>query len=150
MYDRTTINRFWAKVNIPSDGNFNDCWKWTGALSSKGYGIFYIQYKPVRSHRFAYQLTRKYIPNGMCVCHSCDNPACCNPLHLWLGTIADNNLDKARKHRSAKTYKSNRGIDFYIICRMWQSGLSQAEIARRLKISNQYVSKIVNGKTPQK
>lgn len=102
--------RFWAKVKKLPGG----CWEWTGTLTTKGYGKFSVKAdgvnKYVYTHRLLFESINGDIPNGMFVCHSCDNPACCNPKHLWLGTNQDNQRDSVSKRRhkeSRKTHCSN-------------------------------------------
>lgn len=80
----------------------NGCWIWTAGKTSRGYGMMNYQNKKQYAHRLSYQYSKGPITNGLHVCHSCDNPSCINPDHLWLGTNYDNILDKMKKGR-AKT-----------------------------------------------
>jgi len=72
------------------------CWPWTGSRFPKGYGRFGAG---LLAHRVIYQLSKGPIPDGMVICHSCDNRPCCNPDHLWVGTYADNTNDARIKGR---------------------------------------------------
>lgn len=90
------VSLFWSKLNKNSP---NGCWEWTGYRDKKGYGEFRIFGDNYRTHRVAYLLTNGEIPNEMFVCHKCDNPPCCNPDHLFLGTNQDNMIDCILKER---------------------------------------------------
>lgn len=78
------------------------CWLFTGSLSQERYGKIRHGWFIVLAHRLMYELVTGLRPDGMEVCHRCDNPTCCNPDHLFLGTHAENMRDSARKGRSRK------------------------------------------------
>ena len=87
---------FWAQVKILGP---DDCWEWQGGKSRKGYGHARFDDHTVAAHRVAWILTHGPIPESLQVLHKCDNPPCCNPAHLFLGTNADNMADKIAKNR---------------------------------------------------
>ena len=91
-------DRFWAKVR---KGGPDDCWLWTAGTDKDGYGRFMWNMRNPRSHRVAYELLVGPIPEGLYACHTCDNPPCCNPAHIFLGTQLDNIRDAASKGRLA-------------------------------------------------
>lgn len=97
--------RFWALVDIKGP---DECWPWLGSLSEKGYGKFMEvpRQSPVRAHRKAYELENGPIPTDMLICHSCDNPPCCNSNHLFVGTCKDNTQDMMIKGRNRHRFSS--------------------------------------------
>lgn len=95
--------RFFSYLDC-SDGVVDQCWNWTGALRHSGHGEFSIaSWHVLYPHRLAYALFKGPITAGLDVCHTCDNPRCCNPDHLWLGTRAENTLDAHKKGRLRST-----------------------------------------------
>lgn len=82
----------------------DDCWLFKGAKDQHGYGVLSWpttghRQVPRRAHRAMWELCNGIIPDGLMVCHSCDNPPCVNPRHLWLGTQGDNMSDMREKGR---------------------------------------------------
>jgi len=100
---KTQFQKFWEKVLLDDD---DKCWEWRASKSRKGYGNFYLSIghsksKHCLAHRMAWKLTYGDIPEGLQVCHHCDNPGCVNPGHLFVGTNRDNILDAKKKGRLA-------------------------------------------------
>jgi hypothetical protein len=99
--------RFWKKVKKSSP---NKCWPFVGDKTHHGYGRFtehprkakpgHPKPTPTMAHRLAWEYTYGKIPDGLSVCHHCDNRPCCNPTHLFLGTQQDNNRDRHLKGRT--------------------------------------------------
>ena len=76
------------------------CWEWDGYKNSAGYGVLSYQSQMYLAHRLAYETWIGPIPDGLLVCHTCDNPPCINPDHLYVGTQQDNMKDMAKRKRS--------------------------------------------------
>ena len=121
----------------------DQCWNWLGAGKGNGYG--HTSRGP--AHRVAYQLFVGAVPDGMDVCHKCDNRACVNPDHLFLGTRAENMADMKAKGRGAGGCRKHlREHHIQEIKRRLSAGVSQAEIARTMDINHGTVSAIKQGK----
>lgn len=147
---KTLEERFWEKVDKSSD-----CWLWTASTNRKGYGQISQGrrgLRPLQSHRVSWEIRFGEIPEGMCVCHKCDNPSCVNPDHLFLGTIQDNDADRDRKgrtrqgskHRNAKITEEQVT---YSRREYWISGRTVKEIADELGITPGGLHKAVIGET---
>lgn len=142
----TKEERFWRKVKKMDSG----CWEWQGSRhpSGHGYTVSATKSRVTYAHRRAWELTRGSIPDGLCVCHHCDNPPCVNPAHLFLGTHAENLADAARKGRTCRgeqapghilTEQNVRDI------RSAHPGISNRVLAWRFGICTSAVSPIRRG-----
>lgn len=96
--DASVIARFWRKVD--RSGGPNACWPWKAGTHHFGHGAFRIHKTQVQAHRVAYALIEGPVRDDIDVLHTCDNPPCCNPAHLYLGTQADNNRDRTVRGRA--------------------------------------------------
>lgn len=109
---KTPDDRFWRHVDKggpvpPHRLELGPCWQWTGCIAGFGYGQFRVDRRTREyAHRKSYRMARGDIPDGMRVLHACDNPACVNPDHLFLGTEQDNMRDRQNKGRTASGDRS--------------------------------------------
>lgn len=141
-------------ARVDKSGGPNACWPWMGACNWAGYGHHNLRQLPRRSHRAAWFLANGEIPSGVCVLHKCDNPPCCNPDHLFLGTPADNAADRASKARNGPrpTGENNRMSKLTArkvleARRMASDGITQDKIAASLGVSQATIWSVLSGKT---
>lgn len=136
--------RFWRRVK-KSDG----CWLWAGAVHPHGHGYASLDGRVQYAHRVAWQLTYGPIPKGVNVCHRCDNPPCCNPAHLFLGTQADNMQDCADKGRAMvgamKRAKLTPSVVAAIKSRL-RAGETQQSIADDFGVTRAAIGVIAQGR----
>ena len=148
--DQKARERFYAKISMPDDPD--GCWIWTAGKSGKGYGHFSLYGKKVLAHRVVYANNVGPIPDGLCVLHKCDTPACVNLTHLFLGTKADNNADmigKGRFRPPVPQVGSENGqsklieIDIPVI-REWSNlGYTNQSISEPFGVSAELIGRIV-------
>jgi len=143
--------RFFLKVSVR---DVDECWPWIGAKDAGGYGLFNLNGKTVRAHRFAWERKNGPIPKGAgyhgnCVCHRCDTPACCNERHLFLGTNAENMADRNSKGRQAHVHGESCGASKLtepVVLEIRRSTLSGIELSQKFGISRTNVSAIKTGR----
>lgn len=142
--------RFWSKVDVRK---ITSCWNWRGA-KSKGYGSFKLEGSAIQAPRIAWELaTGESMPVEMFACHTCDNPACCNPYHIYAGSRIDNARDavqrgrlgyadrKGGKNGNAKLNEDQvREIKSRIA-----AGETNMSIAKDYPVKHQMISKIRSG-----
>jgi len=141
--------RFWKRV---TPGPFTECWLWQG-VKRNGYGMLSADRtgKGIGAHRVSWMIHFGEIPDGLFVCHRCDNPSCVNPAHLFLGTLRDNHADMMAKgrdgHGAAKgiSNPSAKLTESQVkeIRAMAAQGMTQVEIGQRFGITQAHVSDIV-------
>lgn len=147
--DPDLIERFNAKwVKDEASG----CHLWTGAHLPKGYGIIKRpgERRQFYAHRLAYMIHKGEIPKRIQVCHSCDNPACVNPEHLFLGTSSDNHQDMKTKDRHLYGERNGNAKltkrDIIQMRAMQASGIQQNKLALLFGVHPMTVSRIITGK----
>ena len=150
----TTAERFLQRVE-KTDG----CWLWTGSIKNKtGHGQFRMDDKPMVASRAAWIIFRGEITKDkstygtMFVCHTCDNPQCVNPAHLFLGTNQDNVTDKMEKGRhrygiSLGESHGNSKLDEAKVRYIRESGLGSTELARQFNLSQATVWAVLHKRT---
>lgn len=154
--------KFWQKVE-----KANGCWNWQGSYSDNGYGKIWDCEERIDkyAHRVAYELTYGKIPDGLQVCHKCDNRKCVRPDHLFLGTSAENHADAVAKGRHPKGDKCPahvhperliRGENHYraklknnqvaIIKKQFSAGESISNLAKNFHVTYGAIYAIVTGR----
>lgn len=131
------IARFWSYVD-----KSGECWIWLGCKNHDGYGRFNLGGLIKNAHRCAWIIAHGQIATDLCVCHHCDNRACVNPAHLFLGTHADNMRDMGNKGRTHKSKLTP--LQVKTIRELRTTGMTTIEIARQFAVTNSLVSMIVN------
>lgn len=149
------ISAFWSHVN--KDGSIpqhcpelGNCWEWVGGKTSDGYGLFGSKNRRVLAHRFTWSVTNGDISVGLSILHKCDNPSCCNPKHLFIGTQQDNvddrefkgrgNQPKGIKHNKAKLTEAQV---LEIRERYAKGGISQSQLAAEYDLQQTNIGFII-------
>jgi hypothetical protein len=145
--------RFYSYVTMPNGPLA--CWGWTGAPDRHGYGSLNLRKNsqktnPIKAHRISYEIHYGPIPDGLYVCHHCDNPPCCNPAHLFLGTHQDNVADMWQKGRG-KTWSMSGDANpkavlnpeaARLILDEYRAGATQPQLALKYGVSQGTISHV--------
>lgn len=140
------MERFWSKVD-----KSGDCWEWQAYKDRDGYGQFTFNKRDTGAHRVSYILEHGEIPEGSCVCHTCDNPGCVKPEHLFAASQGENMRDKTEKGRQSRGSKhyATKLVenDVRYIRKMLELGFKPRDIAEDFKVGMGVIYKIKGRKT---
>lgn len=141
------MDRLWNRTDRSSG-----CWIWTGCVDGSGYGLISLNGKMVKTHRLSWVLSNGQIPEGLFVCHHCDNRKCINPDHLFIGTNKDNMQDKVRKgrkngggpamgeHNGSAKMNAKKVIK---IRELHKNGMSEKKISKQIGVGKSQVHRII-------
>lgn len=138
------VERLMSKVVVADSG----CWEFTGHRDENGYGRIQFDGRSAHAHRVAWILRYDVPAPGLHVLHHCDNPPCCNPRHLYVGTNDDNVADRVRRGRSARQLGERHGRaklsdqDVADLRALADGGVHYVELAQRFGISPSHASQI--------
>jgi hypothetical protein len=137
--------RFWRLVNRRGE---NDCWPWLGFVEVHGYGQFM---RNIKAHRFAWSYAYgQPVPEGKAICHTCDNPPCVNPAHLYSGSMKENSEDMVSRDRSARAKLTQAEVKT-IRAEVASGGRgTQARLARSYGLHPMTINRIVKMRTHRK
>lgn len=148
MVKQKDIDRFNKKIIKDQH-----CWSYLGYHDSDGYGRFWYNGTTIGAHQFSVLMSGQVIPKGYVVCHTCDNPGCVNPSHLFIGTVADNNADRDNKGRHTSTPGEKNGAsrfktqDILYIRQHYIKGHNTKELAEKFNCHPNVILNIVKRKT---
>ena len=125
------------------------CMEYTGAKKWFGHGNFCYKGVAQLAHRVSWEIHFGEIPEGQCVLHLCDNPPCCNPEHLFLGSRADNAMDRDKKGRTAKGKRANAKLSTADIqyIRTNSENLTRATLAQKFQVHPRTIQRVKNDKS---
>jgi hypothetical protein len=154
MSDEQTVDTFWD--NVSNVGQHDVCWEWQAGCQGSGYGLWWDGTCQRYAHRVAYEKQYGAILPGLLVCHHCDNRRCCNPSHLFLGTITDNMRDRTTKGRTRVAVGEAQGLHKLTVDQVKEIRLEYAtgtttyrKLAQKYGVSHTVIRYVVIGKTWQ-
>jgi hypothetical protein len=140
------LERFSLKFEVRG---LSECWPWIAYRNLDGYGMFaLVPRRPDRAHRLMWQFENGAIPTGFCVLHTCDNPSCVNPNHLFIGTQKDNIADRDAKGRVACGQEHCRAkLTAAQVREIREAVGTHKEIGKRFSVGGKAVGDIKKGRT---
>jgi len=143
------LKRLWSKVQV---NGLDECWEWTASKNDFGRGRIRVEGKLKLASRVIYSLTRGIIIGNWCICHTCDNPGCCNPTHLWKGSQSQNSQDAVKKGRHARTSlqgtrHGGAKLSESMVISIRKDERSNAELSRIYSVSRACIILIKKNKT---
>ena len=148
-FTKQEIERFFKQIEVKEIG----CWEWTGGRFETGYGMFSLirgRRKTFAAHRIAWCMrSGRDIPEGMLICHTCDNRICANPAHLYLGTYADNNRDTIARNRGNRKEGDSCSwakVSSAGVLDILTSKEKQVTLARKYGVTQSQISSIKSGR----
>lgn len=156
VFTDNILKRFWN--NVDKTSNPNGCWEWQ-LSKRKGYGFLKIHGRKRSVHRMSYVMHKGAIPGKMLVCHTCDNPSCVNPDHLFVGTVADNSADMIKKGRESHNGPNKpaigelngnvklKEVDVYRIRLFYKFGIESYKLIKWFNISKTQLHRILRNES---
>ena len=148
MFPDEFLDRYRSRIHKTTS-----CWEWTGSKDKCGYGVIKLWQRNLKAHRVAYEIATGVNPEGSCVLHRCDSPACVNPDHLFLGTPGDNARDRSKKGRTGdirgeKNGRAKLSVEQVAeIRRLYQeTGISKVKLGKKFGVSDTQIGFIVRNK----
>lgn len=143
------LERFGSYYSVAENG----CWIWQKFKDKDGYGFIRVNGVRQRAHRYSYLIFVGDIPDGMVVCHKCDNPSCVNPNHLFVGTKKDNTQDMFAKGRNGKfdrlkgSKHPNTSLNETDVLSIFHSSKSYSALSKQYGVGKSSIARIKHGKT---
>lgn len=142
----TLTSRYWEYVDVKNE---EECWEWIGTKTAAGYGVIYWENQLRYAHRLSLEFDGRPVPSRWHACHTCDNPPCVNPKHLFPGTPHENVKDKVSKgrHIYGENHPNSKlsDTDVLEIRKLASEGVWQSDLAKQFNVHHSHISDIVAG-----